>query len=460
MKRFSVISLLVLLIPIAGIGQNQNTFLDDIYFKPSDANKIQKIQVNKQKSSYKNGVKEIVFIERESPTSTTTASDTTILSQIYDSIPNDSQNTGYYLNEFNGNESDKEYAERIRRFHNPKYSIFIGDPRYNDVYFLNNSDWNVYVDDSYAYVTPTWTNPYWWNYNYGPMYGSWGYNNYSPDYGFGGWNNYPWSYNNFYGYGGFGGYYGYGYPYCYYGGYYGGYYGYGGGNLGGISSRNKNYDESNRRATTNYNNRGTTRLGGTRSDAASSTINAGGNGTTQGRNPYTIISGSASNSNANTRLLTNTTRRTVLNQGNGIGLVRNTTNRVFNNSTNISSNLNTNSRTSTINTQPRTYRTTSNSVSAGNYTTQDNNSTTVSSFRNSNSSITHLNTSSGSSTVSPSRGNYSSGSSSSGVSRSSSSPTYTAPSSSSYSSGSSSSSSRSSGSGSRSSDNSGGGGRR
>ena len=407
MKQFSVISLLVLLIPLAGIGQNQNTFLDDIYFKPSDANKIQKTQVNKQKPSYKNGAKEIVFIERESPTSTT-ASDTTLLAQIYDSIPNDSQNTGYYLNEFNGNESDKEYAERIRRFHNPKYSIFIGDPGYNDIYFLNNSDWNVYVDDSYAYVTPTWTNPYWWNYNYGPMYGSWGYNHYSPDYGFFGWNNYPWSYNNFYGYVGFGGYYGYGYPYCYYGGYYG----YGGGNYWGYGTKQKNNDDSNQRLRNSTNSR----LGGYGYNSSRSAITS-----RDKSNQYTVISGSNNLSHGgNSRTIsnspTNVSASTYRSVSNSIGSVRQEFNRNSNGSNSTTYSINKRSGNQTINTRPRTtLSNTSNSYSTARSIGNATNSSreTLNSTRPTTRSNPSYNTSSGSTrTISPSFNSSSSSSSS------------------------------------------------
>lgn len=96
-------------------------------------------------------------------------------------------NSGYYLNGFEGTQSDLEYAERIRRFHNPKFTIHISDPAYTDVYFLNPTDWNIYIDNSYAYVTPTWTNPWYWNYMWAPYsytglswrwnmgFGSWGF---------------------------------------------------------------------------------------------------------------------------------------------------------------------------------------------------------------------------------------------------------------------------------------------
>ena len=52
----------------------------------------------------------------------------------------DDDNTGYYLNGFEGSQSDLEYAERIRRFHNPKFTIHISDPAYTDIYFLDPTD--------------------------------------------------------------------------------------------------------------------------------------------------------------------------------------------------------------------------------------------------------------------------------------------------------------------------------
>lgn len=110
---------------------------------------------------------------------------------------------GYYLNGFNGSQSDYEYATRIRRFHNPRFTITIGDPGYNDIYFLNSSDWNVYIDGPYAWVTPTWSNPWYWNYTWAPAsYGSWTWRMYpwGPYWGGGiSWNwGYNWGWNSWY----------------------------------------------------------------------------------------------------------------------------------------------------------------------------------------------------------------------------------------------------------------------
>ncbi len=127
---------------------------------------------------------------------------------------------GEWVNGFNGSQDDYEYAQRIIRFHNPRFAVSISSPYYWDiVYGLNSWDWNVYTDDYYAYAFPTFTNRYWWDWRFN----SFGYN--------WGWNSWNWGYPY---YGGFysgywGGYYGgsWGYPYYGHGGYpwYGGGYG-------------------------------------------------------------------------------------------------------------------------------------------------------------------------------------------------------------------------------------------
>ncbi len=101
-------------------------------------------------------------------------------------IVDENGDDGYYLNGFNGSQSDYEYALRIRRFHNPKFTISISDPFYSDIYFLDNNDWNVYISDNYAWVTPTWTNPWYWDYMWSPYsYTSWSWR----------WNLGPWGFS-------------------------------------------------------------------------------------------------------------------------------------------------------------------------------------------------------------------------------------------------------------------------
>ena len=196
MKPAIKILLLALIFPVGLFSQKE--IIDDIYFSPNDAKSVQK-KVKPQKINPINGARQIVFYDRDT-VEIVTKDSTYLLAQANDDTENEYQREeGHYLNEFNGSQSDLEYAERIRKFHNPKYTVFLGDPNYNDIYFLNNFDWNVYVDGSYAYVTPTFTNPYWFNYNYNPYsYNSWGWGNswYSPYTSFGGWGYNNWGYNN------------------------------------------------------------------------------------------------------------------------------------------------------------------------------------------------------------------------------------------------------------------------
>lgn len=123
---------------------------------------------------------------------------------------------GYYLNDFNGSLNDYEYTIRIHRFYDPRYAINISDPAYTDIYFLDSNDWNVYIEGNYAWVTPTWTNPWYWNYMWAPYsYSSWAWR---WNYGWTSWGFYdPWYYSYGWGYP-YHGYYGWGYPYH---GYYG-----------------------------------------------------------------------------------------------------------------------------------------------------------------------------------------------------------------------------------------------
>lgn len=199
---------------------------DDVYFKPSDNFKVEKEVKEEVKPKYKNGAKQIIYIQKKDVSEMDStyidllSSDSLLLNEsllVSDSLQLENTETGYYINGFTGSQNDFEYAERIRKFHDPRYTIFISDPRYNDIYFLNSWDWNVYVDGAYAYVTPTWTNPMWNDYYWRPFsYNSWNW--YSP---------YSW-YSNYYDpfywnmYGGFYGsyysnYYGsWGYPYSSY----------------------------------------------------------------------------------------------------------------------------------------------------------------------------------------------------------------------------------------------------
>lgn len=128
--------------------------------------------------------------------------------------------TGYWVNDFNGSSYDQSYAERIAKFHGPLRGIPYYSPLYTQVVYFSDPNWNVYVDGNYAYVFPSWSNRYYSNFYYGgySSYSRWGFGmGFGWDYG---WPYYGW--NSYYGYG----WPGYGYPYYgspYYG--WGGYYG-------------------------------------------------------------------------------------------------------------------------------------------------------------------------------------------------------------------------------------------
>ena len=266
----TTISIIVLLTCVVFMQGQQ--IVDDVYFKPSDANKaLSTERIQSVRPNYKNGAREIIYIDNNKNKSLIVDKDTIyLLSHMNDSIAL-SENTdsateeGQYLHGFRGGNTEYEYAERIRRFHNPKFTIHISDPNYTDIYFLDNHYWNVYVDGSYAWVTPTWTNPYWDNYFWRPYsYSSWYWRNSwgSPYAHYNRWHwGSPWNYG-FYGshygwggyYGGWGGYYpghfgGWGYPY-YHNHYWHSpyaYYHYPHWGSTVTTSRNRNYSETTRR---------------------------------------------------------------------------------------------------------------------------------------------------------------------------------------------------------------------
>lgn len=73
-----------------------------------------------------------------------------------------------WVNGFDGSDSDYEYAMRIIRFRNPRYAIPVSSPLYWDVVYGSalwpTWEWNIYDDGMYAYVFPTSSNWYYWDY--------------------------------------------------------------------------------------------------------------------------------------------------------------------------------------------------------------------------------------------------------------------------------------------------------
>lgn len=468
MKRFLILINLIIFGLSLGFAQS-GKIIDDIYVTPNDAQMVNEVKSavkskakkpeTPQSTIYRNGAREIVFIDQYG-NRTTAVSDTVYIvdgEMIADTLAADSiaDEEGYYLNGFSGSKSDLEYAERIRRFHNPKYTITIADPGYNDIYFLDENYWNVYIDGMYATITPTWTNPYWFNYQYSPYsynswawrhnwgypYSGWGGGWYDPWYsGYYGWGGYydPW-YSGMYGWGypyggyyGWGGYGGWGYPY------YGGYYGWGGyGGWGYPYYGGGWYDTTNQTSRRNYAG-GRSAFDSNTSSRRSSVINSAA-GTS--RSGYTSVSRQPS-ATTSQRTAATTSRTTRSSYSPGVdtrmrtGSVRSTQewSNVRSNNTRVYSSPEAGERSSSVinRTNPATRSSSVNSSSGRTYESRSSSSApsrTYDSNSGSSRSSTPTYTPSRSSDSGSSRssgsyssgssGSYSSGSSSGGASRSS-----------------------------------------
>ncbi len=101
--------------------------------------------------------------------------------------------TGYWVNEFSGTELDKDYAERIARFHGPFRGVPYWSPLYDEIIFGSGFDYNVYIEGDYAFIVPDWSSPYYWDWRYGSFghynrfsfYGGWYGNSFGWGLGFG-----------------------------------------------------------------------------------------------------------------------------------------------------------------------------------------------------------------------------------------------------------------------------------
>lgn len=474
----TIVSLLIL-VSLFGLQAYSQQFHDDVYFTPRDAERLQNQEVRRSaqavRPNIKNGAREIIYIDsRNNNTNIVIARDTVyVIAEANDSIMAEyeiSDETGYYLDGFTGGSTELEYAERIRRFHNPKYTIHISDPQYTDIYFLNNHDWNVYVDGSYAWVTPTWTNPFWWNYYWQPYsYNSWAWRSWRQGWGWhGGWYghhqpwgfgypNYHWYLPYHYHYGGFyTGVLGWGYPhYHHYSYWHNPYWGGGsfwGGSTGVGSNRRLYYSEQNRRNQSGFATNAVS--SGSRTIGGASQVNTAGRASAvasgAGRNEFNTVRAASPSSRSeygdvrpvsnlrNTRTaesgvnVVDTRTRTVDNNagrtGNVITNNRNTqittrNNETVNRTTTVNSRNTTTSSSGNVN---QTVRVGSGTAPVRNNTVSSSSSSTV----NANRTTTTQSSTSGTSTTVRSSTPTQSVPSSSGTTVRSSTPTYSAPSSS------------------------------
>lgn len=240
-KRFALLIILSMLVT-GFAGASSYIIEDDIYYNPNDKNPVVE-QKEKEEEAEKEVQKAQAALQEEAPVQKTLmvtadsnfrdvdeynrrgdSADMTLQdvaanqteNYVEYNIVDENGDDGYYLNGFTGSDSDYEYALRIRRFHNPKFVVSVSDPFYSDIYFLDNNDWNVYITDNYAWVTPTWTNPWYWDYMWSPYsytswswrwtLGPWGFSfGYDPFYyswgGYWGWNSWyrpPYFHHSFY----------------------------------------------------------------------------------------------------------------------------------------------------------------------------------------------------------------------------------------------------------------------
>jgi hypothetical protein len=257
MKAINLTTGLVLIMLLSACSSTRlsgpGVYYDDIYYVPGatsenmnqvfspvpaiskEAQKAEKQNLTQQQKEYQNSEKS-QNLQDERDFSAIQEEYATILSdeniQEADTLIYYNDETGYWVNGFDGTSNDRDYAERMIRFHGPYIRIPYYSPLYSEIVYFNNYDYNVYVDGSYAYAIPTWTNRWYSSYYFG---GSWG----SPYWGFGTSWGYPY-YNNYWGMD-YGWYNPYGYHHYppYYSHYYNPYYSpyhHGGGYYGGGNS--------------------------------------------------------------------------------------------------------------------------------------------------------------------------------------------------------------------------------
>ena len=235
MKKSIVLLLMAVCTPFLVMAQN---VVDDLYYVPSKTKKEQE-KAAEQKTEA-DAARKTVVVTSNTPTTTVVVpkgskvvvngtsknkrnvdeynrrytGDATVSNKaavVKGDTSYDEELDGEWVNGFDGTEDDYEYATRIIRFRNPRFAISISSPYYWDiVYGLNSWEWNVFVDDYYAYVFPTWTNRLWYDWRfstigwgwgwstwyrpwytswYSPWYSSWHFGWYSPWYTgwYGGW---------------------------------------------------------------------------------------------------------------------------------------------------------------------------------------------------------------------------------------------------------------------------------
>lgn len=90
-----------------------------------------------------------------------------------------------------------EYSERVRRFHDPKFTTHITDDEYVSIYVEDGADVDIYYTDG---PYSSWMSPFYYDYYYYPRYGyrwNYGFGSYYDPWGYYGWGYDPW-YSGYY----------------------------------------------------------------------------------------------------------------------------------------------------------------------------------------------------------------------------------------------------------------------
>ncbi|HEY5499022.1 MAG TPA: hypothetical protein VIK20_01425 [Bacteroidales bacterium] len=308
--RWIILPALALLLPVLAQAQS-SSYEDDLYYNPKKT-KVETPQRESSNVREESTQDESVRVYDNS--GTLKRYDTRNVDEYNRRAPqsNSEEAVENVSDSLDENGQPFEYAERVRRFHDPKFTTHITDEEYLDIYIEDGADVDVYYVDNNS---NGWMSPFYFDNFYYPRYGyRWNnYNMYYNPWGYSSWGFYdPWyagSYGWDYGFGG--SYYGYGYGYSgYYG--YGGYNNYGGGGHyhgdmgdGGHSRYNRLNADQRRFLSNNGSGRtSTTRTSSTAGRAASASRSAYG-ASVRSDNSTTTRSGSGTT----TRTSSGTTTR-------------------------------------------------------------------------------------------------------------------------------------------------------
>ena len=183
MKTRTIFSALMLILSISAVAQ-RTVFDDDIYYSPktkkavTEVTKVTKVETTTTTTTVQPATVESMQndIDVDSYNRRYTMSDNTTTSVAQEPQQQTTTTTTttqtYYVNGV-GAES-MEYAERIRRFHNPEIGIYVVDPEYNNIYLIDD-DYTPYIA-SVNVATSPWIAPYSWSVTYNPWYyNTWSY---------------------------------------------------------------------------------------------------------------------------------------------------------------------------------------------------------------------------------------------------------------------------------------------